>query len=206
MPDNPALWRFCILLPRIVHKVKSHLLAKLFKAPGLYLGRGSTVRGVNHITFGRNLYAHGNLWLEAVAEYRGQRFSPRIEIGDNVSFSDGVHITCIHSIVLKPGILMGSRVYISDHNHGIYKGDFQSHPSEPPSFRQLGGGGRVIIGENVWIGDNVVIVGPVVIGDGAIIGANSFVNKDVAPQTIVGGITAKALKHFDVPSNTWSPT
>lgn len=202
--DDPPVWAFWLLASRIIHKVKSKLLAQLFHAPGLYLGRGCVVRGVGHIRFGCNVYAHSNLWLEAVVQYRDQQFTPTIEIGDDVSFSDSVHVTCIQSIILKKGILMGSRVYISDHNHGIYKGPGQSHPAEPPSRRRLGGGGPVIIGENVWIGDNVIILGPLVIGDGAVIASNAVVRQDVAPQTIVAGIPAKPIKRFDEATGTWN--
>ena len=49
-------------------------------------------------------------------------------------------------------------LHISDHNHGVYKGVTQCQPSEPPIYRQLGGGGPVVIGDNVWVGDNVVIL------------------------------------------------
>lgn len=54
------------------------------------------------------------------------------------------------------------------------------------------------IGNDVWIGLNAVIMGGVNIGDGAIIAANAFVNKDVPPFAIVGGIPAKLIRfRFD---------
>jgi len=201
---NPIVWTAFLLADRFFHKAKSWALAYLFRAPGIYLGRGSRVHGSNCITFGRNFYVHSNLWLEAVLNYRSQCFSPTIQIGDDVSFSDGVHVTCIESIVLGNGILLGSRVYISDHNHGIYTGVGQSHPSEPPAIRQLGGAGPVIIGKNVWIGDNAIILGPVVIGEGAIVAANSVVRKDVPPQTMVAGVPARPIKQFDQNTATWN--
>jgi len=201
---NPFLWTAFLLASRLFQKTKSILLALLFDAPGIYLGKGSVVRGANCILFGRNFYAHGNLWLEAVLRYSNQRFDPLIQIGDNVSCSDGVHITCIHSVSLGNGVLLGSRVYISDHNHGIYKGIDQSRPSEPPSLRQLGGGGPVVIGNNVWIGNNAVILGPLVIGDGAIVAANAVVMKDVLPATVVAGVPARAIKRYDEDTATWN--
>ena len=57
---------------------------------------------------------------------------------------------------------------------------------------------QTIIGNDVWIGAQVVIKQGVKIGDGAVIGANSFVNKDVEPFSIVVGSPAKHLKYrFD---------
>jgi len=141
--------------------------------------------------------------MEAIAVYRTQRFRPKIEIGDEVSFSEGVHITCIDRISIGRGVLFGSRVYLSDHNHGIYKGPGQSHPEEQPSQRQLGGGGVVEIGDHVWIGDNVVIVGPITIGRGSIVGANSVVRTNVPEFTMVGGIPASVLKRFEPATGQW---
>ena len=54
---------------------------------------------------------------------------------------------------------------------------------------------KTIIGNDVWIGAQVVIKQGVTIGDGAVIGANSFVNKDVEPFSIVVGSPAKHLKY-----------
>lgn len=53
---------------------------------------------------------------------------------------------------------------------------------------------RTIIGNDVWIGAQAIIKQGVKIGDGAVIGANSFVNKDVEPFSIVVGSPAKHLK------------
>lgn len=57
---------------------------------------------------------------------------------------------------------------------------------------------RTVIGNDVWIGAQAIIKQGVKIGDGAVIGANSFVNKDVDPFSIVVGSPAKHLKYrFD---------
>lgn len=200
-PPPLMLW---LMASRIVHKIKSKLLGRLYHAPGIFLGRGCVVRGARCITFGRNVYAHGDLWLEAVVRYRDQQFTPHIEIRDDVAFSSGVHVSCIQSILIDTGVLIGSRVYISDHNHGTYKGDDQSSPDVPPAKRRLGGAGEVIIGKNVWIGDNVIVLGPAVIGDGAIVASNSVVRQNVPPRTIVAGIPARPIKRFEEISGTWN--
>ncbi|PYX52588.1 MAG: acetyltransferase, partial [Acidobacteria bacterium] len=93
--------------------------------------------------------------------------------------------------------------YVSDHNHGIYAGEGQSGPDEPPAQRRLGGGGPVIIGENVWIGENCVIVGPANIGRGAIIAANSVVRGVVPAHTMVAGAPARPIKAFNFQTGTW---
>jgi len=52
----------------------------------------------------------------------------------------------------------------------------------------------IIIEDDVWIGTNSIILKGVKIGKGAIIAANSVVNKDIEPYTIVGGSPAKFIK------------
>ena len=51
------------------------------------------------------------------------------------------------------------------------------------------------IGNDVWIGANVNIIPGVKIGDGAVIGACAFVNRDVEPYAVVGGVPARVLKY-----------
>jgi lipopolysaccharide O-acetyltransferase len=187
----------------LVGRMIDLIMAYLLTAPGLHLGPGCRIVGGRHISLGRSIYAHRDLWLEAVTSYHLQMFRPEIAIGDHVSFSDGVHISAINSIEIGNYVLFGSRIYVSDHNHGVYKGDQQSRPDEAPSHRILGGGGPVTIGDNVWIGDNSVIIGPVSIGNGSIIGANSVVRGVIPPNSIAAGTPAKLIKVFNPQTGQW---
>jgi len=200
---NPSGIALMLIAHRCWSRMVSMLMAFLLKAPGLHLGPGCRFIGGRNISFGMGVYAERNLWLEAVTSYRSQRFNPRISIGDYVCFSDGVHISSITNISIGPHCLFGSRIYLSDHNHGIYSGEQQSRPDQPPAHRELGGGGPVIIGENVWVGDNSIILGPATIGAGAIVGANSVVRGVVPANTIVAGAPAKPIKVFNSTTGTW---
>jgi lipopolysaccharide O-acetyltransferase len=192
-----------LIASRAWREIASLALAHSLKAPGLYFGPGCRVIGGRHISFGRDIFANRNLWLEAVACYQSQRFSPAITIGNGVSFSDDVHISSIESIVIGSRVMLGSRIFISDHSHGVYKGDMQSRPEEPPAHRMLGGGGPVTIDDNVWIGDNAVILGPASIGSGAIVGANSVVRGIVPSNSIVAGSPARPIKVFNSQTGFW---
>jgi acetyltransferase-like isoleucine patch superfamily enzyme len=58
--------------------------------------------------------------------------------------------------------------------------------------------GDVVIENDVWIGSHCVILGGVTIHNGAVVAANSVVNKDVLPFSIVAGSPAKVIGYrFD---------
>jgi acetyltransferase-like isoleucine patch superfamily enzyme len=200
---NPVGIAFGLIVGRSWARTRSFFMGFSLRAPGLHLGPGCRVIGARHISFGKGVFAARNLWLEAVTSYRSQSFHPEITIGDYVCFSDGVHISAISSVIVGSHTLFGSKIYVSDHNHGVYRGECQSRPEEPPAHRRLGGGGPVVIGENVWVGENSVIVGPATIGNGAIIGANSVVRGFVPPNTIVAGTPAKPVKIFNPSTALW---
>lgn len=52
----------------------------------------------------------------------------------------------------------------------------------------------VTIGHDVWIGHGAIILPGRTIGNGAVIAAGAVVTKDVAPYTIVAGVSAKPVR------------
>lgn len=203
LASNPV----AIAIPMIIgfywRRLINAYMAKALNAPGIYLGPGCRVLGARFITLGRGVYAPRNLWLQAVTAYHSQFFTPSIAIGDHTCFGESAHISAIEKIVIGKYGLIGGKSYIADHNHGMYNGENQSRPEEPPADRVLGGGGPVIIGDNVWIGDNSVILGPATIGSGCIIGANSIVRGVIPPNCIVAGAPARIIKTFNPQTGRW---
>jgi lipopolysaccharide O-acetyltransferase len=167
------------------------------------LGSCSKIIGTKFISVEKNISMGRYAWIEAISFNNGHKFRPVIKIGSGFCASERLHISAINRIDIADNCLFGSCVYISDHNHGSYKGEEQSHASEPPIQRKLVSLGPVIIGSNVWVGDNVVIVGPVRIGNGVVIGANSVVTRDIPDEVMVVGIRAKIVKQFNRVSGQW---
>lgn len=52
-----------------------------------------------------------------------------------------------------------------------------------------------IITHDVWIGSGATVRRGVTLGIGCVVGANAFVNKDVPPFAVVGGVPAVILKY-----------
>lgn len=163
----------------------------------------SQLLGLKNIIIGTGFQTGKHFRLEAVTEYNGIKYLPRIIIGDNVSFSDFGHVGATHYIKIGDNVLFGSKCYVTDHNHGNYRGDHASSPEIPPTKRNLTVDQKVIIEDNVWVGDGVTILPGVTIGRCAIIGTNAVVTKNIPPYTICVGIPAKPIKKWDFEKKVW---
>ena len=163
---------------------------RLIRLPIFLRGRGA-------IIFGKNFVCGYLVRLDAFGSHGCIRF------GKNVQLNDFVHIGALESISIGDNVLIGSRVFISDHNHGNYQmEDEASAPEIPPADRPLSSR-PVRIGNNVWLGEQVCILPGVTVGDGAIVGANSVVTRDIPPNSISAGNPARVIRVFDAETKIW---
>ena len=113
-------------------------------------------------------------------------FGKNITLGKNVFINAGCKFQDQGGIYIDDGALIGHGVVIATLNHDMDPEKRQSlHPSP------------VHIGKNVWIGANATITPGVTIGDNAVVAAGAVVTKDVAADTVVGGVPAKPIKKID---------
>ena len=187
----------------VLMRLRALIYRSSLKRSDLSLGSRPYIRGTRYIQIGSRFSAGSDLWLEAIHRYEGCTFTPQILIGNNVNVSDAVHIAATTAVYLGDGVLVGSRVIITDHNHGNYSGIQQDGPSVRPAKRPLTSGRRVIIEDNVWIGDGVVVLAGVTIGEGSIIAANAVVSRDIPPACIAAGAPALPIKKYDSNAKCW---
>ena len=159
------------------------------------------VRGKQYIKIGKGFTTGFNCRIDALnINNFGEKYL--IEIGENVEINDEVHIGATQKIIIEDNVLIASKVYISDHNHGSYKGDEQDSPMSIPKERKIHSS-PIRIEKNVWIGELCCILQGVTIGEGSIIGAMSVVTKDIPPYTIAVGSPAKLIKRYNFKTKKW---
>jgi len=112
-------------------------------------------------------------------------FGKNIHVGKNVFINSGCHFQDQGGVTIGDGSLIGHKVVLATINH-----DFD------PTHRSDNHPAPIVIGTNVWIGSNSTILPGVTIGDGAIVAAGAVVTKDVPPNSVVGGVPARIIKHI----------
>lgn len=168
-------------------------LSREFKCVGngLFLVSPLYIHGGKYISIGENFNSGLRLRLEAFDEHLGHKFTPKIIIGNNVSINSDCHIGAINEIIIENGVLIASKVFITDHFHGEITSEAIS---TPPSQRKLFSKGPVKIEKNVWIGEGVVILPGVIIGENSIIGSNSVITRNIPKNSVVAGNPAKIIR------------
>ncbi|CAH6793994.1 putative lipopolysaccharide biosynthesis O-acetyl transferase WbbJ [Vibrio chagasii] len=183
---NTIYLSFCWLLTKILYNEQ-----KIIRFP-------FEVRGKKNISFSENLSTGRYCRIEAYST----NHEKVLKIGHNCQINDNVHIVACENVTIKDNVLIASRVFVSDLNHGSYSGCYQSHPSELAAKRVLSSS-PVIIESNVWLGEGVVVLPGVTIGENVIVGANSVVSKSLESNSIYAGNPAKLIKKYNFETESW---
>jgi acetyltransferase-like isoleucine patch superfamily enzyme len=158
------------------------------------------IRGKRHICFGKGLTTGKGCRIEAYPYINRDTI---IYFGNNIEINDYVHITGINRITIGDNVLMASKIYISDSNHGSYKGTIDDTDPETIARSRKVTGEPIFIEDNVWLGESVSVLSGVKIGRCSIVGANSVVTHNLPPFTISVGNPAKPIKIFDFTYKKW---
>lgn len=115
-------------------------------------------------------------------------FGKNIRVGKEVFINHCCEFMDRGGITLEDKVLIGPKVNLITINHPVEPGQRRSTFCAP-----------ILIKRNAWIGVGASVMPGVTIGENSIVAANAVVTKNVAANTIVGGIPAQVIKTF--PSN-----
>lgn len=147
-----------------------------------------------------NHYHTPEALTDLLSELTGKTVSPTVTVfppiysdcGKNLTFDENIFINAGCKFQDQGGIHIGSGALIG---HNVVFASL-NHDSDPLQRGNMIPG-KITVGENVWIGANATILAGVTVGDGAIVAAGAVVTKDVAPNTVVGGVPATFIKQLD---------
>jgi len=174
------------------------------KCNKIFIAGSFQITGKNNIAIG-SFSAGSRIRIDAMKIFGNQSFHSNIIIVNNVVVNNDFHLACTGSIYIGNNVLMGSNVFITDHDHGIYSSEnpASNSPLISPAYRKLTSDGRVSIGDDVFIGEYVTILKNVTIGKGAILGSHALVTKDIPEYSLAVGNPAKVIKYYDFKTNKW---
>lgn len=112
-------------------------------------------------------------------------FGRFIQIGKNVFINHACSFLDMGGITIEDEVLIGPKVNLITENHPLNPADRKSLISKP-----------ILIKRNAWIGANASILPGVTIGENAVVAAGAVVSRDVADNSIVGGVPAKLIKQI----------
>ena len=110
-------------------------------------------------------------------------YGQNITIGKGVFINTSCHFQDQGGITIGDGTLIGHNVVLATLNHDMNPANRNETIPAP-----------IVIGKNVWIGANATITPGVTIGRGAVSAARRVVTRDVAANTVVGGVPARLIK------------
>lgn len=197
--DKGIFYPFELVKERVYSKI---LFNSLGYRSDIIIGRDTNWLAGRGVTVGTGIRIGRRCRIETITRHNNVDFHPKLSIGNNVSINDDVHIACAYNLSIGNDVLMAGKIFISDHNHGIYYGETVDSPESPPSDRLLSGQ-DITIEDRVWLGEMVSVLPGVTIGEGSIIGANSVVSRDIPPYTIAVGAPAKPIKFYDLDERRW---
>src|ERR1700760_1466407 len=170
---------------------KDFVKGLLYRPKGVTFGEGSyihrpySISGRDRVKIGKRSFIRSGAHIEAITEYAGVSYQPRIEIGDDVYIGGNAYFTAIDKISIGDGSVLSEHVYITDEFHGMNP---QAGLIMKQNLHSKGPGG---IGRSCFLGFRAAILPGVTLGDHCVVGANSTVTRSFPAYSMVGGSPAR---------------
>lgn len=158
-----------LLLAPFPNFVGSRLRAKVLRALGFQVGTGVAFFGLPIIISS------------------GQSHK-KLTIGNHSLFNVQCFLDLAGPITIGENVTVGPQVMLITGAHQIAGSNYRLGAMTPQAIE---------IHRGAWLGARCTILPGVTIGAGAVIAAGALVTKDVAPNTLVGGVPARLMRVLD---------
>lgn len=149
----------------------ARLRTRLYRLAGLRIGAGTLIAGP--VQFGMSGDPRRNF-----------------TIGGRCFLNSPLFVDAAGPVTLGDRVSLGHHVVIVTTSHALGSAQFRAGAVEAAP---------VHIEDGAWIAASVTLLPGVTIGHGAVVAAGAVVTKDVAPNTLVGGVPAKLIRVLDTP-------
>jgi lipopolysaccharide O-acetyltransferase len=181
----------------LLRLIRDLLYTKIFCRPARIVRLPVYIRSNIKFKYGVNFTSGVGLRIDIISD------NAKLFFGNNVQINDYCHIGVFEKVVIGDRTIIGSKVLIMDHNHGIFsKPCPESSPFISPIERPIESS-PVNIGKNVWIGENVMILPGTKIGDGCIISAGSVVSGHFPNNTVISGNPGRVKMEYNFKKQIW---
>lgn len=169
--------------PMVLRYVWLRIAKRHIRTEGfVFIGKGVDLyarRGHGRLTLGKWVFiGHGN----AIRCHEGN-----LRIGAKTVLGAVNTINCYLDIEIGESCILADWIYICDFDHRF---DDMTMPIKDQGIVKS----PVRIGDNCWIGEKATVLRGVTVGEGSVVASHALVNRDVPPNSIVGGVPAKVLK------------
>jgi maltose O-acetyltransferase len=168
---HPRLHAYNLASTLLPPRAPGELRARLLRLAGFRVGTRTTINGALKITGTRSMLV-------------------RLSIGDDCWLGADAIFDLSESITLGDRVTIEPGVMLLTSTHEL---DFPQHRAGKLILNP------VTIGSGAWLRARSIVLPGVKIGEGAVVEAGAVVNKDVAPNTRVGGIPALKLETLGGP-------
>jgi acetyltransferase-like isoleucine patch superfamily enzyme len=166
----------------------------------------ATILCPHRIEIGDRVLVLENCHFSVVEEHGGERYSPRLRIGDGTVVGPRCWLSCVGDLEIGSEVLIGPGVLVADAFHEYrQRGPILHQPMRRPS--------PVRIEAGAFVGPGAAVLSGVRVGAGAYVMPGSVVISDVPPRAVVAGNPAEVIRSpadsgegwIDTPAAKWAP-